>query len=298
MFHILMMAFLNMIYRTLCQECAFPNERCICLTSTPVCNCPYITASSTLNFTTGYNSHLVMGTGLGCLPCPANCLSCTSINTCTSCRSEYVLIGNICAGCPINCKQCQLASTVVSGQPYPLICTQCISTYYLDSQNQCQVCPLPGSNVCTVDTLISCLPSYYLDSNGATCISCDPNCNTCSSTTKCSICNDGYYMNNYKCFKCMAQCSTCVNSNACTACLSSNMYFNISTAVCMLCPTGCLTCTNSSYCLTCGDQSSNSYILTSNYACVITSNPLPNCQLHQNISSSLKCIQCNTDYFQ
>jgi hypothetical protein len=184
---------------------------------------------------------------------------------------------------------------------YSLTCLQCIPTYYLNSQSKCQPCPLLGSNICTVDTLISCLPNYAIDSNGATCIQCDVNCNTCSSVTKCNLCNDGYYLNNFKCYKCMAICTTCVNGSTCNGCVGVGLYYNGSVGQCVACGVGCLLCTNATYCTACGNNNNNtvSYILN-NGACIVASNPLPYCLQHKYISStntSLQCTQCFPDYF-
>ena len=116
------------------EECAFPNERCLCNGDFSLCKCSQITSVSTLNLTNNYYSHLVEVSGMGCLPCSSACLKCTSLAVCEICRQEYELISGDCFPCPINCESCS------SG-----ICTKCMAGFYIDSRRECQVCPLPGT---------------------------------------------------------------------------------------------------------------------------------------------------------
>lgn len=232
------------------------------MTSTPLCRCQSITSDSTLNFSSSYKSHLILQAGLGCLPCPSSCLDCISPTNCTSCQEQFILVNNLCTNCPTNCRACKIvnSSSTILFQSFQ--CTSCKVGYFLDSKFQCQMCPLDGSQICTADTLTSCLPNYWLDNNGATCISCDENCRQCSSTTKCSLCNDGYYVSSYKCIKCMNQCLTCTSSTSCSICLISNYYFDSITANCMKCGAGCLQCLNASACVMCGDTNNTQYTLS------------------------------------
>jgi hypothetical protein len=130
----------------------------------------------------------------------------------------------------------------------------CVSSYYLDYQTNCQVCPQIGTNLCTINSLLTCLPNYWLDNNAANCIQCDINCQQCSSTTKCSICNNGYYLlySNYSCQPCQTQCYQCTNATACTICMNQTLYFNVSLNLCVEgSSSNCATYFNSSACTQC-----------------------------------------------
>lgn len=113
------------------------------------------------------------------------------------------------------------------------MCSLCISGYYLDYQTVCQSCPIAGTKVCTISSLISCLSNYWLDNNAANCISCDPNCQTCSSTTRCAACLPGHYLRtNFTCAACPSICASCTNSS-CLTCLQSGTVFEAGSGLCV-----------------------------------------------------------------
>ncbi len=177
------------------QQCTSSQyERCLCITSNPYCTCSAITSTNSLNFSSSYNSHLVSVPSQGCRPCSSNCQRCSSLTICTQCLPSFELVSGSCIACPANCQTCSNG-----------VCSTCIGGYYIDYQTNCQVCPIIGTSICTINSLQSCLSNYWLDNNAANCISCDPNCLQCSSTTKCSLCNQGYYLlSNYTCAPCQS----------------------------------------------------------------------------------------------
>jgi hypothetical protein len=242
--NILALAFFFLVFiSTQGQQCtSSAYERCLCITSTPYCTCSALTATNTLNFASTYNSHLIAVASQGCRPCPSNCLRCSSLTVCTQCQSSFELQSGQCQPCPVNCQTCSNG-----------VCATCISGYYLDYQTSCQTCPIIGTAVCTISSLQSCLINYWLDNNAANCIACDVNCYQCSSTTKCSICNQGFYLlSNYTCASCQAQCLSCSDANSCTVCANQTQYFNISMGICLSGTiNNCLISSNSSKCSQC-----------------------------------------------
>ena len=118
--------------------------------------------------------------------------------------------------------------------------------------------------------MISCQNNYWLDNNAANCIQCDPNCVQCSSTTRCSKCNDGYYLlSNFTCSMCMSQCLTCSAGSTCSICQNTNYFFNSSSGTCQIGPIAdCISYDTSGKCLKCNNQS---YLDTSQQ-CTIISN--------------------------
>jgi hypothetical protein len=88
----------------------------------------------------------------------------------------------------------------------------------------------------------------------------------------------------------------------CNLCLGNGLYFNTLTSSCETCTSGCLSCNSSGFCTACGDANNNSYTRYPNGTCILTTNPMTNCQQQDqyttNNITSLNCTQCNTDYFQ
>jgi hypothetical protein len=241
---------------TLQQQCTSSmHERCLCITSTPYCTCSALTSTNTLNFSSSYNSHLVSVVSQGCRPCPSNCLRCSSLNVCTLCLSSFELASGQCIACPVNCQACSNG-----------VCTTCIAGYYLDYQTNCQTCPIIGTAVCTINSLQSCLSNYWLDNNAANCIACDINCLQCSSTTKCSICNQGFYLtSNYSCSRCQTQCLTCSDANSCILCANQNLYYNSTQGLCVTGSTSnCLISSSNSRC----SQCLRGFFVDSSFLCV------------------------------
>jgi len=167
----------------------------------------------------------------------------------------------------------------------------------LDYQTLCQSCPIAGSKVCTISSLISCLSNYWLDNNAANCISCDPYCQQCSSTTRCSVCLPSYYLTfNFTCSFCPSMCSTCFSNSSCSSCSTPSSYFNSSTG---LCSTGgllgCLEYDGDGKCLTCN---SSSYLLLGQCVSVPSSSLVNDCETHSLLNNgSIACTNCSADYF-
>ena len=217
---------------TSCQQCVpnyfLYNESCLA-----VCQPPTLFTNE---------SNIVNGSG--------HCYACSSIENCTNCSasgcvgcSPYNFLNStgvgICQSCSSSCYNCQNSS----------FCKQCDSRYYL-SQDSCWSCSQNCVN-CTNSTFChQCDIDYFLFNN--TCIKCDPptyfsnettittglgHCYACSSisqctnctSTGCSQCSSGYYLNSTgigSCLPCSQNCSICENSSICTQCFSNHYLYN------------------------------------------------------------------------
>ena len=140
----------------------------------------------------------------------------------------------------------------------------CPSTHYKDSQNICHecdptclTCNNSGPNQCT-----SCPPNFsFIGFSGiGECVQCGTGCSTCSSSSVCTVCLPGFYLNGEICEPCDNNCLTCETSA--THCLSCdtgtnfdilhndaclencpNKYFlDITGQNCLPCDSTCLTC--------------------------------------------------------
>lgn len=69
--------------------------------------------------------------------------------------------------------------------------TKCVDCFLIDKRG-------------VVNDFCVCLPHYYDQNNGASeCLICDSNCKTCIDiSTKCTSCDDGYYLDNNICLIC------------------------------------------------------------------------------------------------
>lgn len=167
----------------------------------------------------------------------------------------------------------------------------------MDYQTNCQTCPIIGTAVCTISSLQSCLSNYWLDNNAANCIACDINCFQCSSTTKCSVCNQGFYLlSNYTCSQCQAQCLSCSDSNSCIVCANQTLYFNSTQGQCLAgTASNCLISSSNSKC----SQCISGYYLNSSSLCVqvSTSQLVSDCQIYGNNNGTIFCKNCSIGYF-
>ncbi|KAK2145522.1 hypothetical protein LSH36_676g00014 [Paralvinella palmiformis] len=194
----------------------------------------------------------------GCLKCTdTNCIQC-SINTadttktdCEVCAAGYYLkdADKTCVSCGItNCNTCHMGNDSV------VVCDQCDSSYYKVSDSECAACDTSCLN-CTSTSCLACKSSTYVISGADSkkCAACPGNCKTCitgdsTTITKCTTCNDGYYVSNDACAACPGdQCKTCPDGT-CNACLD-NFYLDGSS--CSACSYQCLKCSDGTTCDTC-----------------------------------------------
>ena len=178
-----------------------------------------------------------------CSPClNKSCRTCTSANTCLSCKENMILSS--------------------SGQ-----CT-CISGYMTNtSTGECQRTQCYG--LC-----VGCTGPNSID-----CTSCAENANL--TLTKECTCKNGFFNKNNSCFPCHGSCAQCSDelSTSCTTCKNNSIkittgsnicvcnkgyFMDNSTGNCVPCHTSCSDCTNNTMqCVTCKDgtvKDPNSYM--------------------------------------
>ncbi|KAL4482200.1 hypothetical protein ABPG72_017981 [Tetrahymena utriculariae] len=167
-----------------------------------------------------------------CLKCNKACSQCINqTNICDVCADGYYKNpDNSCQPCEDFCQICSGANS----------CTQCQDGHLI----------FKGS------CLDNC-PQGYLNLNGI-CIPCNPSCKSCSMRLdNCIACNDGYYLYNNTCLPCVNNCSLCNSSTICTKCQLGyfledstcktkcqklGYYSDYSQYMCLPCDTSCATC--------------------------------------------------------
>lgn len=138
---------------------------------------------------------------------------------------------------------------------------------------------LTYSSFCFVDLQCQYLyQQYYVMINDCqnTCIL--SNCITCTTSTSCSQCLTGYFLNSLlRCQACITNCANCSNTITCDNCIAG-YYFNITAVQCQTCNINCLTC-NSGSCTSCITG-----YFPNTTGCTPCGNTMPN------------CISCSTSY--
>ena len=214
-----------------------------------------------------------------------NCIECDS-KKCTKCKdSNYYIKDGKCANCPsdkicdgvnaydksycdnppegyycdgTNIRKCTDKYSMYCATCNASQCLSCLVKYYL-SNGVCKPCSHIACRKCTNGTYCTLCDKYWIyDSVNHTCLktcsSAIANCAVCSSTTVCTECKGGYYINSSKtctlCSNSIANCLTCTNSNNCTQC-KSGYYVNTSGS-CSLCGiANCTKCDTNGNCLNC-----------------------------------------------
>jgi hypothetical protein len=167
------------------------------------------------------------------IPCNvSNCVSCSVNNFCQSCSNGYYLtragscLPNICN--VQNCQSCSLNN----------ICQQCSSGYILtigglaimSYTNIITFNQFIGMMQCTLNTSISCNVN---------------NCQYCLSNNTCTVCADGYTLNNNVCTaSCnVTNCYMCGSNNMCSTCMPGYTLGSNGTqctAITFSCSSGCM----------------------------------------------------------
>ncbi|KAM3143282.1 hypothetical protein pb186bvf_004614 [Paramecium bursaria] len=193
------------------------------------------------------------GINLNCIQCPINCIECSNLNTCQSCQINY------------------------SGSQ----CQNCVTGYYLDQTNKCQICMDKCISCTTLQSCQICQSGYW--NNNGQCTQCNTLCLTCSSATVCQTCQSGLALNNVgQCVECVGNnmvvnniCQSCQNKcDGCqlipSQCLKCNINrsnppvcqcqdgFYESNLQCYNCPAQCLTCQQDGLCTQCEANRINS----------------------------------------
>lgn len=190
--------------------------------------------------------------------------------------------GSACVICGYMCSTCVVINSISK-------CSACSGGTYLDSSTaSCKNCG-SGAATCSSATVISsCQNGYQLTSNSMFCLACPSNCQSCpSSSSACTACNTGYYLNASSCYACtLASCSQCSlfsSSQYCLACSSGNYA---SGGQCYSCSSNCIKCTSGTSCVTC---SSGYYLITG--GCLPASVATVNCNTYSDVSTCGTCLQ-------
>ncbi len=190
----------------------------------------------------GEGKYLDMSDGK-CYSCSNGCKSCTGPDACTECEKAYNLESGYCimktceAGmylntetgeclsCPATCTTC---STVMTSSETPQ-CTSCAEGYKLDA----------ATATCVE---LNCSDAEYVKGNE--CLPCSgtiSNCLTCSGENTCTVCENGFTLQNGQCVGVSCPAGTYLN-------MSKNP------ATCDSCSSPCATCSGSATsCTSCVD---------------------------------------------
>ncbi|EWS75296.1 transmembrane protein, putative (macronuclear) [Tetrahymena thermophila SB210] len=148
-----------------------------------------------------------------CQPCEDFCQICTGINSCTQCQNGYLLFQGTCL------EQCPEGYLNSNG-----ICIPCNSN--------CKSCQI------SIDNCVSCNDGYYILNNA--CLPCVNNCSLCSSSTSCTKCQLGYFLEDSICK---------------TQCQKEGFYQDYTQYMCLPCDASCRNCISGAFnkCLNCYD---------------------------------------------
>lgn len=234
-----------------------------------------------------------------CLNCPSNCSSCTDGSTCTACIAG-ILVSNLCITCQDTTYGGSAGCSICVANNNFVMCTQCQTTYFLDSNGICQSCAsyIAGGLYCRdQNTPTQCQNDYnstltlryYLV--GITCILNAKSCRKINDIYgNCSSCYSGYVITAGACVVCTftgcVPANSSVVSNTCTCTLCSSGYY-LNLGVCSTCTTlHCATCPGNT-CATCV----TGYYYSAG-SCLVSA--VSNCQT---TATSLTCAICASSYY-
>ncbi|ELP88151.1 serine-threonine protein kinase, putative [Entamoeba invadens IP1] len=170
---------------------------------------------------------------------------------CQRCSSQYYSSGNECRKCIDNCNLCSDGSS----------CSLCDDKYTYNFQSKtCEPLTLEHCDNIYKSVCIHCEYGYYAF-NGR-CQQCNTKCATCVSSTTCSSCAEGYYLNGTSCLD-----SEEASINFCATyspegCLNCTSGYYLDAGNCHTCNeflVGCMSCNKTSKkCTSCGKD----YVMT------------------------------------
>ena len=211
---------------------------------------------------------------------------------CLSCSAGRIPVNGVCVSCPTGCSSCMAVSGGYS-------CLGCTGNLLLQTSGANMIC--------------GCLSTQYLATTpSVSCISCPTNCLTCTSTA-CTKCSEGFYLQGSSCLPCMPVCRSCSNSLTCATCLDTTftMVSNICTCTlpllfnsinkkcqsCAVMQSNCLSCDYSSAYLPSNPPSvicslaSPSYYITAAGSTSQCSSYCSNCDPDNSV-----CNACNANF--
>ena len=253
----------------------------------------------------GAGKYLDMSDGK-CYSCSNGCKSCTGPDACTECENAYNLESGYCimktceAGmylnsetgeclsCPATCTTC---ATVMSSSETPQ-CTSCAEGYKLDE----------ATATCVE---LNCSDAEYVKGNE--CLPCSgtiSNCLTCSGENTCTVCENGFTLQNGQCVgidcgagtylnmsknpatcdSCTSPCATCSGSaTSCTSCVDG---YKLSGSSCVQ-----KSCSEMGYSTSCPSGYDSSRETTgSDGQCYSCSKPGDYCSSNSDCGTYEKCV--------
>jgi proprotein convertase subtilisin/kexin type 5 len=169
-----------------------------------------------------------------------------------------------CVVCPSTCTTCQ-------GE---LLCTTCITDYWLYNGTCVPVCPTvsgvyyyadPVSRSCTVNCqagyfgynathfcLQTCPSTFYASTITGRCESCRNGCNTCTDQFSCRDCLDGFILSGTTCIKFCSPSQRYYYGSGCVSSCPDGTYLMSDMITCQACASVCQTCSGTaSNCVLC-----------------------------------------------
>lgn len=235
------------------------------------------------------NSYNIGGVCIGCIngyylnqgicrTLPTGCISAGNNGLCLACLPQFILInGGICV---LRIDYCNIYSS--NG------CTQCISQYYLKS-NQCWPFPIGCLSYDTnLERCLSCASDYVLNTTTWVCFKQSDNCVQRNGQNQCVYCPNRFFLSNGNCLPYPDYCVTVDFRGNCISCAFGSQ---LSGSGCI--PTdgrrlNCISYDNArSICITCAEGYS---LCPATGICVM---PDPGCQ---NFTFGGDCLVCKSAY--
>ena len=200
-----------------------------------------ISSNSILCFSCN-NNYYLQNTTL-CTKCQSDlCNTCSGFDfgkSCSVCKSGYYVKNSscdICSNAVSGCKSCSKDSS--NG----VICSQCLSAFYLNKTKNCVTCSSFCQNCSDHDHCYSCSNGYYsqINKTGSYCLSsnCDPPISIANKVEKtCELCSDLF-----------DNCSECNTFLVCSRCRTGNFMMLPYLNSCSLCNDSLHQIINGSFC--------------------------------------------------
>ncbi|EKE39168.1 tyrosine kinase, putative [Entamoeba nuttalli P19] len=163
----------------------------------------------------GCNGNKILDINHHCVEPINNCILYNG-NECIKCEDLMYFDGISCALRDEHCQQ------YYQGMP----CRRCKDTYYLTKQNTCHICEkcqtCSSENYCLTCNSTSFLSNRKCRSNNELI----GKCNIFTPIGGCSLCKDGYFLNEFDCIKCPIECKTCFYEQCLTCADDYYQHYN------------------------------------------------------------------------
>ena len=226
-----------------------------------------------------------------------SCHGCSGVGTCYECDSGFILGkdpvsgAKKCFACEENCQKCSRKTDEITNVGFNS-CEVCRHGFAL-VEGICKPCPLNCSR-CKGETLIcsTCEPGFAMNKALNQCTKVIENCYTSGEDGRCTICQEGYFLEENRCISChekVKNCSQCSQDLANFRCFGCRKGFFVTTkGDCKPCEADCERC-DSVGCISCKEQH---FVDKSDFQCKICT--LPNCFICEN---NEKCSSCLLGFY-